>query len=263
MLNVDELLAARLVYQVAGMARAEVRRDLVYKSVDGADLLMDVYRSSENDESLPAVIFISGDAPEEIIKNSKDWGAYTGWGSLAAASGFAGVTFNHRSAERFSRPGRADAAGDEAIDFVRGQGGYLGIDPDRLAIWVCSAGPPFGLRSILRDTPEYVRCIAVYYGGMGFSENASEELRTTFSPLHWLETHPERVPPMLIARAGKDHPGLNETIDRFVTAATSANVQLDFMNHPDGQHGFDTLDDVPRSRQIMRRTIEFFKEHTS
>jgi len=40
--------------------------------------------------------FVSGDAPWEILKDLKDWGVYVSYGQLAAATGFVGVTFNHR-----------------------------------------------------------------------------------------------------------------------------------------------------------------------
>jgi hypothetical protein len=32
-----------------------------------------------------------------------------------------------------------------------------------------------------------------------------------------------------------------------------------FMTHPGGQHAFDILDDVARSHEIIKRTIEFLK----
>jgi hypothetical protein len=33
------------------------------------------------------------------------------------------------------------------------------------------------------------------------------------------------------------------------------------LDHPTGQHGFDTRDDDERSRQIIRETLEFFVRH--
>jgi hypothetical protein len=34
------------------------------------------------------------------------------------------------------------------------------------------------------------------------------------------------------------------------------------MNHPTGHHGFDIEDNNNRSREILKRTIEFIREHT-
>ena len=69
------------------------------------------------------------------------------------------------------------------------------------------------------------------------------------------------MPPVLVARAGLDHPSLNATIDRFIAAALARNAPLEAMNHPDGRHGFDILDDDPRTREIAARTIEFLRTH--
>ena len=69
------------------------------------------------------------------------------------------------------------------------------------------------------------------------------------------------APPILVARAGLDHPWLNGGADRFVAAATARGATLDLLNHPDGRHGFDTLDDDARSKEVIRHTLAFLKDH--
>jgi hypothetical protein len=65
-----------------------------------------------------------------------------------------------------------------------------------------------------------------------------------------------------VARAGQDAiPGMNDSIDRFVTAAIAANASLTFMNHPLGEHGFDNQNDDERSREIIRSAIAFMQTH--
>jgi hypothetical protein len=44
-----------------------------------------------------------------------------------------------------------------------------------------------------------------------------------------------------------------------VQEALARNVSIEVMNHPQGRHGFDILDDNPRSREIIGRAIEFLK----
>jgi len=68
--------------------------------------------------------------------------------------------------------------------------------------------------------------------------------------------------PILIARAGLDRAALNTSIDHFVVEALSKNIPLDLKNHPEGRHGFDLLDNVDRSRQIIQQTIEFIRFNT-
>lgn len=64
---------------------------------------------------------------------------------------------------------------------------------------------------------------------------------------------------VLVAKAGLDHPAFNTSIDSFIREASAKNVALDFMIHPSGQHAFDVLDDVARSHEIIKRTLEFTK----
>jgi len=76
-----------------------------------------------------------------------------------------------------------------------------------------------------------------------------------------LDEDASSAPPILVARAGLDNPWLNEGIDRFVQAALASGATLDLLNHPEGRHGFDILDDDARSRQIIRHTLEFLREY--
>ena len=236
---------------------------------EGPELRFDLYRPRDDEPAAPCVIFVHGDGPPEVVANAKGWGQYTSWGRLAVASGLAAVTFNHRSTE--GRTKLVDAADDvdRLIAFVRSNGSGLGVDPERLGLWVCSMGPPVALRTVLRARPAAVRCIAVLYGAMDLRPlradtpvHVSDRLLEEFSPVAHLAEPVAAFPPMLLARAGlEDRPWLNPTIDAFVTAALAANVELDLLHHPAGRHGFDILDDDERSRDIVARTLAFLRRH--
>ena len=62
---------------------------------------------------------------------------------------------------------------------------------------------------------------------------------------------------MFIARAGLDNYRLNQEMDIFLKKALASNADIELMNHPDGRHGFDILDDNPRSREIIVRSMDF------
>ena len=47
--------------------------------------------------------------------------------------------------------------------------------------------------------------------------------------------------------------------DRFVQEALARNAPIDVLNHPEGRHGFDILDDDDRSREVIARTLEFLR----
>jgi dipeptidyl aminopeptidase/acylaminoacyl peptidase len=59
---------------------------------------MDVYRPREigPDVRLPAIVFVPGGPIPRDMLPPREWGFFISYGELAAASGFAGVTFNHR-----------------------------------------------------------------------------------------------------------------------------------------------------------------------
>src|SRR5262249_10733539 len=107
------------VYKVPGMDRVRVVQNLKYTKTDDPNVLMDIYLPSDvaGNEKRPAVIFVHGGAKTEYTP--KDWGIYTSWGRLVAASGFVGVTFTHS----LEYPGKSLEKGAHdvrvAIDSVR------------------------------------------------------------------------------------------------------------------------------------------------
>src|SRR5262249_25617856 len=84
-----------VVDKVPGMDRVKVVQNLKYTKTDDPNVLMDIYLPPDaaREEKPPVVIFIHGGAKTEYTP--KDWGIYTSWGRLVAASGFVGVTFTH------------------------------------------------------------------------------------------------------------------------------------------------------------------------
>jgi hypothetical protein len=54
---------------------------------------------------------------------------------------------------------------------------------------------------------------------------------------------------------------MDDSIDRFIGEALAKNIALNFANHPQGVHGFDSQNDDERSREIIREAIEFIKLH--
>jgi hypothetical protein len=240
-------LSKRIVYQVDGMSEVRVKRDVVYKRDAGAELAMNVYTpaSLSDGARLPAVLFIhGGPIPPDSVPPTQ-WGIFVSYGELAAASGLVGVTFNHRlfALTDYERS-KADVAA--AIDYVRSNAAKLNVDADRIALWSFSGGGPL-VAPMLRDRPDYVRCILAFYA---YLQPAAAHVRSNGTGL-----------PIFVARAGLDHAQINQAIDEFVQAALAGNAILDVMNHPAGRHGFDMLDDDERSREIIARAVAFAQAH--
>ena len=105
-------------------------------------------------------------------------------------------------------------------------------------------------------------CLAAFYAFLDTEHvNLAEagvtaEVARKFSPLAQLLADASGMPPLFIARAGKDAiPGVNASIDKFVAAALERNTAIALANHPDGSHGFDHRDDDARTREILRMSI--------
>jgi acetyl esterase/lipase len=276
-MDLSEITQKRVVYSIPDMEQSIVRPNIPYKSVDGLCLQADIYypRDFNYQSKLPAVIFVHGDGPSEIIKNTKDWGQYVAWGQLIAVSGFAAITFNHRSSEdKLSKMVDVSSDVQDLLSYVLKNADELNINGDYLCIWACSAGVPY-LQTVMETPQKYVRCIVVYYGMMNFQQFAdtlpvemSDKERESliaifrkFSLSYHLANCRKSTPPMFIAQAGQDNPSMNETIERFVEQAADEGVHVEFLQHPNGQHGFDVMNDDEKSRQIIKQTLNFIQAH--
>lgn len=248
--------ADEAVYSVPGMDAVRVQQNLTYTS-GGATLAMDVYlpQGPAPATGWPVVIFVHG-GPVQPDAKPKDWGIFRSYGRMMAASGMAAVTFNHRLTAMAQYPQAADDVA-ALIARVRGDAKALTIDPERVAVWGFSGGGPL-LASVLAQHPAWLKCAASYYAFLDRPAAAPAEAR--LSALEVIgDGRP--LPPLLIARAGKDDASLNASVDRFLALAIEKKTTIDLLLHPEGQHGFDIRDDVPRSREVIRRTVAFLQEN--
>ncbi|MDP8982367.1 MAG: alpha/beta hydrolase [Acidobacteriota bacterium] len=229
---------AHVHYRVAGMEQVVVRRNT-------GPVEFDLYSPAAT--PAPCVILIhGGPLPPNLLTTPKDWGWFQSYGRLLAASGMAAVMFNHRFFGPDKLP-EAIADTQDVFRYVRENGETLQIDPERLCLWVFSGGGPI-VSPFLRETPDALRCVVTYYADL-------------HAPAIQLSENSGRLPALLIARAGLDHPKLNESADFFIQQALKKNADLDVLNHASGQHGFDCRDDNARTHDILRRTIEFLHAH--
>ena len=263
-----EIVNMPVVYTVAGMNDVRIKKDVVYKSAANLELKMDVYSppNLSKGEKRAAVFFIHGGT--QLENSPKDWGVFQSWGKLVGASGMIGVVFTHRMG--FPVPEFALAESDltAAINYVRSNADTLNVDKDRIALVAFSAGGPL-LSVPMRDAPPFVRGLVGFYSFLDVQQSEmhrrgidNAEILKKYSPLSYLAPNVVKLPPILIARAGLDEiPGLNAAADRFITEALSKNVAIEVMNHPAGVHGFDNQTDDSRSREIIRRSLDFLRSN--
>jgi len=263
-------------YTVPGMDAVRVIRDVRYKTatVNGrADvpLSLDVYLVP-GARRAPGLVLVHGGLVAGTAPHAKEWPSYQSWGRIAAASGMVGVVLDHR----MNTNDVVDQAGADLLDAiasVRARAGDYGLDPDRLCVAFFSAGGPIA-GVVLREAMPYVRCVVLYYPYLDLEHlgrttpfrgplpTARIDSLRGYSPRTALARGPEGLPPIFLARAGRDAiPFLNESVDRFVAEALRRNVVLDFVNHAVGEHGFDIVTRDERSRDIIAQTLRFVRRH--
>ena len=260
------MLSRRIVLKVDGMDRVVIRRNLPYRVAGEQQLPTDVYipPGLQAGARRPAVIFIhGGPVPREM--SPPEWGVFRSYGELAAASGLVGVTFKHRLN---ALGDYRQAAGDvrALIDHVRADSADLHVDADRLALWAFSGGGALLGIAFQQQTP-FVRCVVSYYGILDLREPTffgmpgavPEPVASELSPTCLIASRSGPFPPTLIARAGLDDPRINQSVDDFVRGAAQRDVDLDLLTVPQGRHAFDVLDDTPRSREVIERTVAFLR----
>jgi acetyl esterase/lipase len=263
------------VYDVPGMDKVQVRRDIVYKTVDAAggktDLKLDLYLPADpkKGQVFPAVILISGGGVEGGDHDWRNAGVYKSYGRILAASGLAGVTFNKRYAR--GPAGTLNGIEDlhELVSYIRQHAVELSLDKDHLAFWGFSAGG-FLLAPVLAEAASYSRAVICFYcvsdieqdtwaGVQGVTDENRARARAAASSVEQIRKGGHPFPPIFVGRAGWDSPGLNNSIDTFIAEALGKNAMIEVMNHATGRHGFDILDSNARAREIIRRALEFLK----
>jgi dienelactone hydrolase len=62
-------------------------------------------------------------------------------------------------------------------------------------------------------------------------------------------------------KAGRDNPWINTTADRFARRARERHFDVQVLDHPQGHHAFDVIDDNEESRARVKATVEFLRLH--
>jgi acetyl esterase/lipase len=184
-------------------------------------------------EPRPAIVFAHGFVLPDARPTPRDWPVYRGYGSLAASRGVVGAVVDHR----LHSPASCPQAADDLAAAVRLARADPRVDPERVAIWGFS-GAGLLLADWLREPPSWLRCVAASYPIFGGpAETVAGAL------------------PIVLTRVGHEHPRIAATVEAFVSAARARGAQLDIVDVPHGQHGFDVLDHTDESRVAVERAL--------
>ncbi|MDP2573651.1 alpha/beta hydrolase [Vibrio penaeicida] len=252
--NTNPLFTSRIHYPVNfdGHCESNISYD------EDPSLVMDVYYPNSLKSCAPVVIFVTGypDFGFEQMTGMKlkDVQQYISWAQLFTASGIAAVTYTNVNPEKdiFTLLQYLD---DNAVT--------LGIDPNKVSIWSCSGNVPNALSVLTENTQ--VKCAAFLYGYTinGDGSQAVDDASKSFGFVHPVNGGIlAELPPVLVVRAGKDEmPGLNDSIDSFISQCLRHNEPLTLINLPNSNHAFDVADNQVCTQQAIHTILGFFKEH--
>ena len=251
-----EIRKKRVRYELPGMDRLPVSRDLQYRGTTGRALPMDIYYPRRDDDSRTPVVVAAFGYPDPE-GGIRQFGPFTSWAQLIAASGMAMVLYGSE----------APAEDVHAVlGHLRDNAPALGIDAARIALFSSSGNVPVALSTLMRDRDLRVAALLMGYtmdadGTTTVSDMSKEYGFVDAFAGKSVDDLPTGVP-LLVVRAGRDQaPGLNDALDKVVTRAIARNLPLTLVNHAEGAHGFDCDEDSPIAREVVRQVLAFLAFH--
>jgi acetyl esterase/lipase len=207
------------------------------------------------------VVFVAGYSDVGFEKvfgvKFKNMAMSVSWGQLAAASGLVAIAYTNRE----------PAPDLEALLLhLRRHAAALGIDADRIGLWASSGNVPLALWAAMGAGREYLKGAALLYGYMldldGATAVAEAAQLYRFANPNAGKSVDDlpRGLALFIVRAGQEQfAQLNASIDRFVARALTLNHPITVVNHANGPHAFDLLQDSETSRDIIRQVLSFLR----
>ena len=225
---------------------------------------MDVYYPlDEPDEGRwPAVIIVAGYppmAPPPTTLSYKGIGWTVSMCELIALSGMVAIAYTNR-----------DPVADlqALLEHIHERAGSLRIDPAKVGVIAVSGNVPTALTTIMQDANRTPACAVFGYGCLldldGATDVADAAREFGFANPGAGRTFADlrRDVPLLITRAGRDQfPAMNASIDSFIRQGLKENLPITLVNHAEGPHAFDLFDDNRTSRDILRQTLQFLRQH--
>jgi hypothetical protein len=247
------------------MDEVTVKRDIAYGLPADGRLVMDVYyppgRTSNG--PWPAVVIVAGYPgtmePRRTPLAYKEIGWTISMAQLIAASGMVAIAYTNREPV-------ADL--HVLLEHIRGHAVSLAIDASRLGVMAASGNVPTALTTVMRNASRPPCCAVLDCGclldldGATDVADASRQFGFVNGCAGCSVDDLRRDVPIFISRAGRDQfPAVNASIDRFIGHALAANFPLTLVNHAEGPHAFELFDDSRTSREIVRQTLTFLRQH--
>jgi hypothetical protein len=269
----SDIFTRRVCLQLDGMDAVTVRRDVAYGPSDH-DRRFDLYyppiqtddstfAKATVDRRSPAVIIVAGYPgtmePRRTPLSFKEIGWTVSMCQLIAASGMVAIAYTNHDPVADLRA---------LFEHIHEEAGSLRIDPARIGVLAVSGSVPTALTAIMQDAARPPACAVFGFGCLldldGATDVADAARQFGFANPGAGRTIEDlrRDVPLFITRAGQDQfPAMNASIDRFIRQGLVENLPITFVNHAAGPHAFDLFDDSRTSREIVRQTLRFLRQH--
>ncbi len=261
-----------------GGAAIAVRNDVVYRTVDGISLALDVYLP-DSPGPHPAILFVHGGA-----WHTGDKRRLAPLARFFAKRGYVGFSINYRLAPAYRYPAALEDLRC-AVKWVRAHAADYGVDPDRIAAVGTSAGAH--LVALLAAAPETlapcgnpgftsrVQAVIALFGPMdllsavgspaeaavedflGASAREDPDLWREASPITWVSADD---PPFLLIHGRDDRVVPYEESVRMADALRRAGVEVRLLLIPGAGHGFINRPDTPAARATVAAMLDFLDD---
>jgi hypothetical protein len=246
----DSLKDKKIVFAPHGMDAVTVRHGIEY----GPGRSIDLYLPAAETSRPPAVLFVAGypDPGFERIFGCpfKDMGSTVSWARLTSVFRLAAIAYSNQDPVRDVH---------EVLGYVRRNADGLGIDANRIGLWASSGNGPLAVSLLLKEHGyDFIKCAALSYAYTLGAEQAAAQWKFA-NPAAGKSVADLRADvPLFLARAGQDQfADLRAGLDRFISEALAANLPLTVVNHPEGVHAFDLLEDSAASRHVIQQILAF------
>lgn len=260
--------------------RITVERDLVYGTVGGTELRLDLARPKGGDGPFPAIVFLHGEGWR--AGHRRDMSHFI---EGVARMGYVGVTVEYRLVPAARFPAQVEDC-KAAVRWLRANAGKYGADPGRIGAVGFSAGGH--LAAMLGVTSESdgldgtsgnsgqssrVQAVVAFFGPTDFSTrdwpaDLEKEVIVPFlggtfadrpdtyvraSPIHYVT---KDDPPFLLFHGGKDELVPVDQSKRLAEKLKSAGVPVQLVVLPEEAHRFTDA----RIQECMRQMLKFLAE---